>query len=130
MIGWVVTNLDRIFKFTNVETDSLTFAGGASKGELWCQTLADVTGKEIKVPNVTEATALGGAMAIGTAIGIYDSIETISSQLIKWKKSYQPNMKNFKKYKEIRNKWAEAYKVQLDLVDKGITSSMWKAPGL
>ena len=39
--------------------DEIVFAGGASKGALWCQILADVTGCKIKVPKVTEATALG-----------------------------------------------------------------------
>jgi len=123
-------NLEAIFKFTGVQTDSITFAGGASKGPLWSQILADVTGKEIKIPAVTEATALGGSFACGVAVGEYDSIASVAGELVHWDKSYTPNKDNYNKYQEIALKWQEAYSSQLDLVDRGITNSMWKAPGL
>lgn len=123
-------NLEEIFKFTGVQTDTITFAGGASKGPLWSQILADVTGKEIKIPAVTEATALGGAFACGVAVGAYDSIASAAGKLVNWDKSYEPNRDNHQKYQEIAGRWQEAYKAQLKLVDDNITTSMWKAPGL
>ncbi len=123
-------NLEQIFKFTGVQTDTITFAGGASKGPLWSQILADVTGKEIKIPAVTEATALGGAFACGVGVNEYDSIASVASELVDWDKSYQPNQENYQKYQDIAGKWEEAYKAQLKLVDDNITTSMWKAPGL
>jgi len=42
-------NLEKIEAFTNLEIKEIVFAGGASKGALWCQILADVTGCKIKV---------------------------------------------------------------------------------
>jgi len=123
-------NLENIKKFTNINIDSIVFAGGASKGELWCQTLADVTGCRVKVPKVTEATALGTAMAAGVGAGVYDSIQSAAKKLVSWDREYQPNIKNKKIYDEIKLKWQEAYKVQLELVDRSITKSMWKAPGI
>lgn len=123
-------NLEEIFTFTGVSTDSITFAGGASKGPLWSQILADVTGKEIRIPAVTEATALGGAFACGVAVGEYDSIASVAGELVNWDKSYTPNANHYNKYQDIAKKWQEAYKVQLKLVDDNITTSMWKAPGL
>lgn len=122
-------NLDKIFAFTGVDTDTLVFAGGASKGNLWCQILADVTGKNIKVPIVKEATSLGGAMASGVGVGIYSSMIE-ATKLVQWEKSYTPNMANHQAYKEMREKWKRAYRAQLNLVDEGVTESMWKAPGL
>ncbi len=65
-------NLENISKFSNIDSDTITFAGGASKGELWSQILADVTGKSVKIPIVKEATSLGGAMVAGN-VGL-DSI--------------------------------------------------------
>jgi len=123
-------NLESIFKFTGVQTDSITFAGGASKGALWSQILADVTQKEIKVPKVNEATALGGAFACGVATGEYDSIAQASKALIQWEKSYAPNIQNKELYQDVASKWKEAYTASLNLVDNGTTNSMWKAPGL
>ncbi len=123
-------NLEAIFKFTGVNTDTITFAGGASKGALWSQILADVTGKMVKIPAVNEATALGGAFAAGTAVGTYRSIEEAASSLVKWDKAYEPNFENHQRYLEIAEQWQQAYVPQLALVDAGITTSMWKAPGL
>ena len=123
-------NLENIYAFTGVEPDEIIFASGASNGFLWPQILADVTGKKIKIPKVKEATALGCAMAAGVGAGIYDSLASISKELVVWEKTYEPNMQNHESYKTIRKKWRKAYDAQLTLVDEGVTTSMWKAPGL
>lgn len=123
-------NLEKIKAFTNLEIDEIVFAGGASKGELWCQILADVTGCKIKVPKVKEATALGAVMAAGVGAGIYENIATAAEDLVVWDKEYVPNYDNALKYNKIREQWQEVYENQLSLVDRGLTSSMWKAPGV
>ncbi len=123
-------NLDKIKEFTNLEIDEIVFAGGASKGSLWCQTLADVTGCKIKIPKVTEATALGAAMSAGVGANIYENLTSAAKKLVVWDKEYTPNLENKKLYDEIKIKWQEVYKKQLELVDQGLTQSMWKAPGL
>ncbi len=123
-------NLENIFSFTGINPDTIVFAGGASKGALWSQTLADVTGKKVKVPVVKEATALGCAMAAGVGAGVYSDIKEAAQKLVQWEKQYEPNMSHHDSYKEIRKKWKKAYEAQLSLVDEGITTAMWKAPGL
>lgn len=123
-------NLEAIFRFTGVQSDSITFAGGASKGALWSQILADVTGKEVKIPNVNEATSLGGAFACGVATGEYKSIAEAAKGLVQWDKCYSPDGRNHAKYREVAGRWQAAYAAQLKLVDEGITTSMWRAPGL
>ena len=123
-------NLDKIEKWTGIMIDEIVFAGGASKGELWCQTLADVTGYKVKVPKVTEATALGTAMSAGIGVGIYKDFDDAVQKLVRWDKEYLPNKKNTKLYKNITKRWKKIYKTQLKLVDKGLVESMWKAPGV
>lgn len=123
-------NLENIKKFSGVEFDEIVFAGGASKGALWSQILADVTGYTVKIPKVTEATALGAAMAAGVGAGLYTSLVQASQKLVEWDKIYTPNMENKKVYDELKEKWQSAYEVQLKLVDDNITNSMWKAPGV
>jgi len=122
-------NLESVFSFTKTRCDTLTFAGGGAKGELWCQILSDVTGLPVQIPAVTEATALGGAFAAGTAVGIYDSIVSAAQSLVEWSRSYEPDPENYRLYREISHRWQKAYAAQLKLVDDGITTSMWKAPG-
>jgi len=123
-------NLNNILKFTKTSTDTITFAGGASKGALWSQILSDVTGKRVKIPQVNEATALGGAFVAGRGVREYGSIAEVAQRLVKWDRYYEPNMQNHERYKEIALKWQEIYTAQLALVDKNLTTSMWKAPGL
>ncbi len=123
-------NLEKIKEFTGVKIDTIVFAGGASKGSLWSQTLADVTGCKVKIPKITEATALGACMSAGVGAGIYSSLVEASKKLVVWDKTYEPNMQNYKLYEDIKLKWQKAYEVQLKLVDDNITTSMWKAAGL
>lgn len=123
-------NLDKIRDFACLKLDTIVFAGGASKGFLWPQILCDVTGCTVKIPRVSEATALGGAMAAGVGIGIYKNITDAAKKLVVWDKIYEPNLENKKIYDEIKTKFQKAYEVQLKLVDDNITTSMWRAPGL
>jgi autoinducer 2 (AI-2) kinase len=123
-------NLDNIAAFSGIEIDTIVFAGGASKGALWSQILSDVTGCRVKIPKVTEATALGAAMAAGVGCGIYEDLISASKELVVWDKVYEPNSANKKIYDEQKEKFKKAYKAQLQLMEEGVTTSMWKAPGL
>lgn len=123
-------NLDKIREFTDIKIETIVFAGGASKGNLWSQIVADVTGCRVKIPRVREATALGAAMAAGVGVGIYRDMASAAKELVVWDKTYEPNIENKKIYDEIKIKFQKAYEAQLKLVDDNITASMWRAPGL
>lgn len=123
-------NLERVGAFAGVSSETLTFAGGASKGALWCQILADVTGKNVRVPVVTEATAFGTAIAAGVGAKAYSSLAEAGESLVRWDREYTPNAEHHQTYLEVRHRWHEAYAAQRSLVDAGITTSLWKAPGL
>jgi len=123
-------NLEKIQAFTDFEIKEIVFAGGASRGALWCQILADVTGCKIKVPKVTEATALGASMSAGIGAGVYKDMQSAVDALVTWDKEYLPNQIHHDIYMKISKHWEALYNTQLALVDKGLTQSMWKAPGI
>ena len=123
-------NLESISSFSKMHSDTITFAGGASSGKLWSQIVADVTGREVHVPVVKEATALGGAMVAGIGAGLYKSIDEVAKELVEWDRVIEPDMNNFAKYQEQKSKWQEIYAEQLKLVDRGLLESMWRAPGV
>lgn len=116
-------------KLTHKLPDHIIFAGGASKSDLWCQILADVTGVNIKVPVVKEATALGAAILAGYGAGIYSDLKSAVNQVVKYEKSYYPNKENHLFYKALFEKWQSIYANQLALADSGLTNYMWCAPG-
>jgi len=123
-------NLDNIFSFTGVTSEELVFAGGASKGTLWSQILADVTGMRVRVPRVREAPALGAAVAAGVGVGAYATFPEAMEELVDWEHEFEPDAEHHAIYREVRDRWQAAYAAQRQLVDAGVTSPMWKAPGI
>ena len=123
-------HMDLVREATGNMPSEVVFAGGASKGGVWCQIVADVLGLPVKVPVVKEATALGAAILAGYGAGIYPDISEAARRLVKWDKVYQPNMEDHKIYEEMYGPWREVYRAHLALSDKGLTRYMWIAPGL
>ncbi|MBE2896430.1 autoinducer-2 kinase [Pasteurellaceae bacterium HPA106] len=123
-------NLRQVEQFSGIKLSSIIFAGGGSKGTLWSQILADVTGLIIHVPVVKEATALGCAIAAGVGIGLYASMQQAGEQLVKIERTYYPNPEHNRLYQGHMQKWEKVYSAQLALVNHGLTESLWKAPGV
>ncbi len=58
---------------------ALRVDGGMVVNDLFCQWLADLTGRPIERPEVVETTALGAAYLAGLGSGIYSSLEEVAS---------------------------------------------------
>ncbi len=126
-------NLNTIWEVASFKPkDSLEiiFCGGAAKGFLWPQILADVSGFKVKVPVIKEATALGTAICAGKGVGIYDSVTDAAKTLVKWDKIYEPNMKNHEVYLNLYDQWRKVYQICLTMTEKKIVKPMWKAAGI
>jgi autoinducer-2 kinase len=57
---------DIIASLTGLEFGEVVFTGGAGRGRLWPQIMADVLGVPVHIPPVTESSALGAAICAGT----------------------------------------------------------------
>lgn len=98
--------------------------------KLWSQILADVSGLPVNIPVVKEATALGCAIAAGVGAGIFSSMAETGERLVRWERTHSPDPEKHELYQDSRDKWQAVYQDQLGLVDHGLTTSLWKAPGL
>ncbi len=58
-----------------IRIDELVVTGGGAKSRFWLQLKADITGKRVVVPRVTEASLLGDALLAGVGAGIYCELE-------------------------------------------------------
>ena len=123
-------HLELVREATGNAPSEIVFAGGASKGDIWCQILADVLGLPVKVPVVKEATALGAAILAGYGVGVFPDISATARRLVKWDKTFTPNAQNHQVYERMYGPWREMYKAQLKLADDRVTRFMWAAPGL
>ena len=123
-------HMDLVREATGGSPEEVVFAGGASKGEVYCQILADVLGIPVKVPVVREATALGAAILAGYGAGIYSDISEAARKLVRWHKVYTPNPENHALYEKMYTPWREMYASQLALADRHVTRYLWAAPGV
>ena len=51
-------------------------------------------------------------------------------RLVKIDHTYLPNMENHKVYCKMYVQWKKLYAAQLALVNEGLTTPMWTAPGI
>ncbi|HGX9271508.1 TPA: autoinducer-2 kinase, partial [Escherichia coli] len=51
-------------------------------------------------------------------------------RLVRWERTHTPDPEKHELYQDSRDKWQAVYQDQLGLVDHGLTTSLWKAPGL
>ena len=123
-------HLDLIKEATGASPEEVIFSNGASNSPLWCQIVSDVLGVRVKVPMVKEATALGAAICAAVGVGLYPDISAAAKAYVKWDKEYVPNADHHKQYEEIYQNFRLIYNHQLTIADEGLTTHMWKAPGI
>jgi autoinducer 2 (AI-2) kinase len=123
-------NLQAVFSITGTHPDHIVFAGGAAKSAHWSQILADVTGLKVLTPSVKEATALGCAAIAATGIGAFTSLIEAGRAWSSIEAEFTPDMQLHELYTGIGEQWARAYAAQRELASEGVTTAMWRAPGI
>jgi sugar (pentulose or hexulose) kinase len=82
--------------------DHFAVVGGGSKSDLWCQIIADASGRDVKRLETAEASALGAAMAAAKGAGWFKTIADASAAMSgKPVKTFRPRMKQHKAYAEL-----------------------------
>ncbi|MCG9479905.1 MAG: glycerol kinase GlpK [Actinomycetia bacterium] len=66
---------------TNLYISSIKIDGGVTRNRLFCQVLADITGKEINKLDLPEITALGSMYGAGLSIGLWSSQKDIKQSM-------------------------------------------------
>jgi xylulokinase len=84
--------------------------GGGAKSDLWCQIVADASGRDVKRLETVEASALGAAMAAATGAGWFASIEEAASAMSgRVSCSFRPNAKSYARYSELLSIYSELW---------------------
>jgi autoinducer-2 kinase len=109
--------------------DELVFTGGAAKGRLWPQIVADVVGVPVRVPIVKESTALGAALYAGIGAGLYRDIGEVVDSLVKFERTVEPQPEARRTYDERYDAWRAVYPRILDLSEAGLLRPMWWPAG-
>jgi autoinducer 2 (AI-2) kinase len=118
-----------ISELTGRTFDELVFTGGAAKGRLWPQIVADVVGLPVRVPSVKESTALGAALYAGIGAGLYGEIGEVVDSLVKFERTAEPQPEARRTYDERYEAWRNVYARVLDLSEAGLLRPMWWPAG-
>jgi autoinducer 2 (AI-2) kinase len=123
-------HLGIISELTGARVDGLTFTGGAAKGALWPQVIADVLGLPVHVPAVTESSALGAALCAGKGAGLYSGLTDLEGELRKRAATFEPDPSAVAAYDDCYAAWRRIYGRMLDLSEEGLLSPLWRAAGV
>jgi len=118
-----------IGELTGAGVTELTFSGGAAKGTLWPQIIADVLGVAVHVPSVTESSALGAALCAGRGAGLYASLTELEPVLRKRAATFEPDPAAVTAYETSYARWRELYPRMLELSEDGLLKPLWRAAG-
>jgi len=122
-------HLDIISELCAARPAELTFSGGAAKGSLWPQIIADVLGMQVRVPAVTESSALGAALCAGKGAGIYASLTDLETKLRERAATFEPGAAAVAAYNDSYASWQQIYRRMLALSDDGLLTPLWRAAG-
>jgi autoinducer 2 (AI-2) kinase len=120
---------DIIASLTGLEFGEAVFTGGAGRGRLWPQIMADVLGVPVHIPAVTESSALGAAICAGTGAGVFSGLHELRPGLRRRAATFEPDPAAVAAYDERYATWRAVYQRMLDITDDGLLSPLWRAAG-
>ncbi|HXW78773.1 MAG TPA: FGGY-family carbohydrate kinase, partial [Acidimicrobiales bacterium] len=103
--------------------------GGAAKGQLWPQIVADTLGIPLQIPVVEESTALGAAICAGVGAGFWKGTDEGAASVAAFARTVEPQPEAHATYRQLAAKWLEVYRRSLELVGPGLLRPLWRAAG-
>jgi len=82
---------DGVEEAIDIPIERFVAMGGGSKSPLWCQIVADITGKEVIRSASPEATCLGAGILAATAAGFYSSVPEAAAAMVRLGETYEPH---------------------------------------
>ncbi len=90
--------------------DHFAIVGGGSRSDLWCQIVADASGRDVKRLETVEASALGAAMAAAKGAGWFKTLPAAAAAMSgKPTKTFRPRTKESKAYAELLSIYKELW---------------------
>ena len=112
-----------------IEVSDAVLTGGAAKGTLWPQILADTLGIPVRIPRVKESTALGAAIYAGVGAGVYPDAAATAAELVRFDRMFDPQAEAVAAYRHLYEQWLDLYGRSLELSEAGLVRPLWRAAG-
>lgn len=122
-------HVEIVEEVAGVAPQEAVLTGGAAKGSLWPQIVADTIGLPIRIPVVKESTALGAAIYAGVGAGLYDDAGATAERLVQTERIVEPVASSVVAYQELYERWRSLYSATLQLSETGLVRPLWRAAG-
>ena len=109
--------------------EEAVMCGGAAKGHLWPQIIADTLGIPVRIPVVKESTALGAALYAGVGAGLFEDAAAVAAQIARCERTVTPAAPSVRAYDALYEQWSELYRRSLEITDAGLARPLWRAAG-
>jgi len=93
-IGFIIRRNIEALELAGLQVTEMRSSGGGSKSPLWNQIKSDIIKKPLITVKCSEAACLGAAILAGTAVGIFDSVESACESMTEEKDRFIPNEDN------------------------------------
>ena len=114
---------------SGTNASEMIFCGGASKGRLWPQIMADLFNLPVHIPKVAETTSLGGALCALVGIQEQSSLTEAAENLVQWDRSVEPIAEHVASYRDVRRQALDLQRGLIEWVDQGRLQAMWRGAG-
>ncbi len=89
--------------------DDIILLGGGARSPLWCQIIADVLGRAVKLAREQESTALGAGIHAAAASGLFKDIRTAADAMTGVDRSFEPDLEKHAQYTSIFEAYRSVY---------------------
>jgi autoinducer 2 (AI-2) kinase len=111
--------------------ERVLMAGGATRGALWPQIVADVLGREVAVSRRAEASVHGAALAAGVAAGWHPDLRAAAAAVDPdVGRTLAPDPAAAAAYDALYPRWRRVYEAALPAAGEGRLAPLWRAPGV
>jgi xylulokinase len=102
LVGGVETAMGR-------SIDEIILLGGGARSPLWCQIIANVLGRSVKLAREQESTALGAGIHAAAAVGLHADIRAAADAMTGIEKVFEPEPEAHKRYAGIFEAYRSIY---------------------
>jgi xylulokinase len=108
--GFAIRDVLSVMEENDIFVDELRITGNPSKSGLWNQIKADITGKNILVPEIGESELVGDLCVALYGLGEFSSLGEASEENVKIEKVFKPEIDNKSLYDNLFSMYRETYK--------------------
>jgi autoinducer-2 kinase len=120
---------DIVEAVAGIDVGRLVMTGGAAKGRLWPQIIADALGVPVDVPVVKESAALGAAICAGVGAGLFTDAIGTAQRIVAIERTCEPDAEASARYEVLFDQWLDLYRRSLELAEAGLVRPLWRAAG-